>query len=93
MTAHQKRCNEILHRPETYCRAITTKGHDAHGKHLLLQGPERAQFGILLFLAAGLTLVFGIMDFINLAHGVLYMVGAYLMASLSATAASGEGCC
>ena len=37
------------------------------------------QLGILLFLvAAGLTLVFGIMDFINLAHGVQYMLGAYL---------------
>jgi branched-chain amino acid transport system permease protein len=37
------------------------------------------QLGILLFLvAAGLTLVFGVMDFINLAHGVQYMVGAYL---------------
>ena len=32
------------------------------------------QFGVLLFLiAAGLTLVFGVMDFINLAHGVQYM--------------------
>jgi branched-chain amino acid transport system permease protein len=38
------------------------------------------QFGVTLFLmAAGLTLVFGIMNFINLAHGSLYMVGAYLM--------------
>lgn len=37
------------------------------------------QFGLLLFLvAAGLTLVFGVMDFINLAHGVQYMLGAYL---------------
>ena len=37
------------------------------------------QFGVTLFLmAAGLTLVFGIMNFINLAHGSLYMVGAYL---------------
>src|SRR5262249_46270821 len=35
--------------------------------------------GVLLFLiAAGLTLVFGVMDFINLAHGVQYMLGAYL---------------
>jgi len=40
------------------------------------------QFGLMLFLlAAGLTLVFGIMDMINLAHGSLYMVGAYLAAS------------
>ena len=37
------------------------------------------QFGVLLFLiAAGLTLVFGVMNFINLAHGVQYMLGAYL---------------
>ena len=47
------------------------------------------QFGLMLFLlAAGLTLVFGIMDMINLAHGSLYMVGAYLAAA--ATAASGS---
>ncbi|SNT71794.1 branched-chain amino acid ABC transporter permease [Paracoccus seriniphilus] len=45
----------------------------------LLQLLNGMQFGILLFLiAAGLTLVFGIMDFVNLAHGVIYMVGAYL---------------
>ncbi|MDB5897834.1 MAG: inner-rane translocator, partial [Ramlibacter sp.] len=38
------------------------------------------QFGLMLFLlAAGLTLVFGIMDLINLAHGSLYMLGAYMM--------------
>jgi branched-chain amino acid transport system permease protein len=37
------------------------------------------QLGVLLFLiTAGLTLVFGVMDFINLAHGVQYMLGAYL---------------
>ena len=43
------------------------------------------QFGVMLFLmAAGLTLVFGIMNLVNLAHGSLYMVGAYL-----ATAAFG----
>ena len=40
------------------------------------------QFGLMLFLlAAGLTLVFGIMDFINLAHGSLYMAGAYFAAT------------
>ena len=43
------------------------------------------QFGLLLFLlAAGLTLVFGIMDFVNLAHGSLYMMGAYFAASFVA---------
>ncbi len=37
------------------------------------------QYGVLLFLlAAGLTLVFGIMSFVNLAHGSLYMMGAYI---------------
>ncbi len=42
------------------------------------------QLGVLLFLvAAGLTLVFGIMDFVNLAHGALYMVGAFFCASIA----------
>jgi branched-chain amino acid transport system permease protein len=46
---------------------------------LLVQLLNGTQLGILLFLvAAGLTLVFGVMDFINLAHGVQYMLGAYL---------------
>jgi branched-chain amino acid transport system permease protein len=50
---------------------------------LLVQLLNGTQLGILLFLvAAGLTLVFGVMDFINLAHGVQYMLGAYLAASL-----------
>ena len=40
------------------------------------------QFGIFLFLiAAGLTLVFGIMNLVNLAHGSLYMMGAYFAAT------------
>jgi branched-chain amino acid transport system permease protein len=42
------------------------------------------QFGIMLFLmAAGLTLIFGIMGLINLAHGSLYMLGAYFCATLT----------
>lgn len=42
------------------------------------------QFGLLLFLvASGLTLIFGIMGVINLAHGSFYMIGAYLAFSLS----------
>jgi branched-chain amino acid transport system permease protein len=49
---------------------------------LLEQSLNGLQFGLMLFLlAAGLTLVFGIMDMINLAHGSLYMIGAYFMAS------------
>jgi branched-chain amino acid transport system permease protein len=52
---------------------------------LLIQTLNGVQFGLILFLiAAGLTLVFGVMDFINLAHGVQYMVGAYLAAAFSA---------
>src|SRR5258708_25830013 len=43
------------------------------------------QFGLLVFLlAAGLALVFGIMDFVNLAHGSLYMMGAYFAATFTA---------
>jgi branched-chain amino acid transport system permease protein len=43
------------------------------------------QLGMLLFLlAAGLTLIFGIMDLVNLAHGSLYMLGAYFAATFSA---------
>jgi branched-chain amino acid transport system permease protein len=42
------------------------------------------QLGVLLFLvASGLTLVFGIMDFINLAHGSMYMIGAFVCAALT----------
>ncbi|MBK9446973.1 MAG: branched-chain amino acid ABC transporter permease [Betaproteobacteria bacterium] len=56
---------------------------------ILEQALNGLQFGLMLFLlAAGLTLVFGIMDMINLAHGSLYMVGAYLAAA--AVAASGS---
>jgi branched-chain amino acid transport system permease protein len=50
---------------------------------LVEQALNGLQFGLMLFLlAAGLTLVFGIMDMINLAHGSLYMLGAFLAASL-----------
>lgn len=47
--------------------------------HLLIQALNGIQYGFLLFLvASGLTLVFGIMGIINLAHGAFYMLGAYL---------------
>jgi branched-chain amino acid transport system permease protein len=56
---------------------------------LLEQGLNGLQFGLMLFLlAAGLTLVFGIMDMINLAHGSLYMIGAYLMATIAQASGS-----
>ena len=51
---------------------------------LLIQLLNGLQLGILLFLlSAGLTLTFGIMDFVNLAHGSLYMLGAFICASLT----------
>ncbi|MCZ7564013.1 MAG: branched-chain amino acid ABC transporter permease [Burkholderiales bacterium] len=50
----------------------------------LIQVLNGVQYGLLLFLvASGLTLVFGIMGIINLAHGSFYMIGAYLAWSLS----------
>lgn len=51
---------------------------------LLAQMLNGLQYGVMLFLlAAGLTLVFGIMSFVNLAHGSLYMLGAYAAAVVS----------
>ncbi|HWQ38219.1 MAG TPA: branched-chain amino acid ABC transporter permease [Burkholderiales bacterium] len=50
----------------------------------LIQLLNAVQYGLLLFLVAGgLTLIFGIMGVINLAHGSFYMIGAYLAWSLS----------
>jgi branched-chain amino acid transport system permease protein len=51
----------------------------------LVQCLNSMQYGLLLFLvASGLTLVFGIMGIVNLAHGSFYMIGAYLAYSLTA---------
>jgi branched-chain amino acid transport system permease protein len=50
----------------------------------LVQCLNALQYGLLLFLvASGLTLIFGIMGVINLAHGSFYMIGAYLAYSLA----------
>ena len=50
----------------------------------LVQCLNAVQYGLLLFLlASGLTLIFGIMGVINLAHGSFYMLGAYLAFSLA----------
>ena len=55
----------------------------------LVQGLNGLQYGVLLFLlAAGLTLVLGIMNFVNLAHASLYMMGAYLGAAAFAKTGS-----
>ena len=51
---------------------------------LLIQVLNGVQYGLLLFLiASGLTLVFGILNVINLAHGSFYMIGAYLAYALT----------
>jgi len=53
--------------------------------YLIEQCLNGIQLGMLLFLlAAGLTLIFGIMDLVNLAHGSLYMIGAYFAATFAA---------
>ena len=50
----------------------------------LIQCLNSLQYGLLLFLvASGLTLIFGIMGVINLAHGSFYMIGAYMAFALS----------
>lgn len=52
-------------------------------KIFLIQGLNAVQYGLLLFLvASGLTLIFGIMNIINLAHGSFYMIGAYMAFAL-----------
>jgi branched-chain amino acid transport system permease protein len=56
---------------------------------LAVQTLNGLQLGVLLFLiAAGLTLVFGVMDFINIAHGSQFMAGAYLAAAGYSTTGS-----
>lgn len=56
---------------------------------LLVQVLNGLQLGVLLFLvSAGLTVVFGVMGFINLAHGVQYMLGAYVATALAAATGS-----
>ncbi|MGB7481285.1 MAG: branched-chain amino acid ABC transporter permease [Burkholderiaceae bacterium] len=55
----------------------------------LIQTLNAVQYGLLLFLiASGLTLIFGIMGIINLAHGSFYMIGAYLAFALSSALGS-----
>ena len=50
----------------------------------LIQCLNALQYGLLLFLvASGLTLIFGIMGVINLAHGSFYMIGAYMAFALA----------
>jgi branched-chain amino acid transport system permease protein len=58
----------------------------------LVQCLNAVQYGLLLFLvASGLTLIFGILGVINLAHGSFYMIGAYLAYALAPWAAAHLG--
>lgn len=58
----------------------------------LIQCLNALQYGLLLFLvASGLTLIFGIMGVINLAHGSFYMIGAYMAYALAPMVASSFG--
>ena len=58
----------------------------------LIQCLNSLQYGLLLFLvASGLTLIFGIMGVINLAHGSFYMIGAYMAYALAAPVAGWFG--
>jgi branched-chain amino acid transport system permease protein len=58
----------------------------------LIQCLNSLQYGLLLFLvASGLTLIFGIMGVINLAHGSFYMIGAYMAYALAAPVAATFG--
>lgn len=58
----------------------------------LIQCLNALQYGLLLFLvASGLTLIFGIMGVINLAHGSFYMIGAYMAYALAPLVASSFG--
>ena len=76
---HEQRftANQLASRPDvTTVKASSDIYHDAVTYRAV---PLLALLGAVMFLiAAGLTLVFGVMDFINLAHGVQYMLGAYL---------------
>jgi len=58
----------------------------------LIQCLNSLQYGLLLFLvASGLTLIFGIMGVINLAHGSFYMIGAYMAYALAPAVATTFG--
>src|SRR5262249_31700672 len=87
--AHQ----QVVQRPDPQgsrrrLRARLPDG-EVNGVLVLEQALNGLQYGLMLFLlAAGLTIVFGVMDMINLAHGSLYMVGAFLAAWLAAKTGS-----
>jgi branched-chain amino acid transport system permease protein len=79
--ARDKRGHDRLFKPRGF-RAGGTQSMTA--SLLIEQLLNGVQLGVMLFLmSAGLTLVFGIMNFINLAHGSLYMIGAFAGAAVA----------
>ncbi len=70
--------------PATSACMTSSDKHDTGMLYFIEQLLNGIQLGMLLFLlAAGLTLIFGIMDLVNLAHGSLYMLGAYFAATFA----------
>src|SRR5947208_353574 len=68
----------------SFCGAPCAGAQRTFTVEWLIQILNSVQYGLLLFLvASGLTLIFGIMGVINLAHGSFYMVGAYLAFTLT----------
>src|SRR5438477_6873630 len=68
----------------SFCGAPCAGAQRTFTVEWLIQILNSVQYGLLLFLvASGLTLIFGIMGVINLAHGSFYMIGAYLAFSLT----------
>eukprot|EP01042_Synura_sphagnicola_P033811 gene33811-43389_t len=64
-----------------YARVVTKGADGKYVNNMTATVLNSLQFGIMLFLiASGLTLIFGVMNFINLAHGSFFMIGAYLAA-------------
>ena len=87
-------CGHSVHRdqPELLTRAVTrlsvapsiNRGRVVDAVTFLIQCLNAVQYGLLLFLvASGLTLIFGAMGIINLAHGSFYMMGAYFAYALA----------
>ena len=81
------RCNNLLTRSHAGGRVLVEASMSAI--LIIEQVLNGLQLGVMLFLmAAGLTLIFGVMGLINLAHGSLYMVGAFAAAAVAGATGS-----
>jgi branched-chain amino acid transport system permease protein len=69
-----------LQYPTRRCVLAKVREHELTLAYFIVQALNGLQYGLILFLvSAGLTLIFGIIGVLNLAHGSFYMVGAYLL--------------